>query len=182
MGVPLAEMPLWDPRQPQLGGNSPQDIRRGRVLLWRGLCSVHQLFLPEHIDRFRGLYPDIKILVHPECMMEVVDRADVVGSTGKIIQAVEAAPPGTRWAIGTEVNLVNRLKNQHPEQEVYLLSPAPSTCVTMFRIDLPHLCWTLENLAAGTPVNVIQVEPETARWALVALERMLQLAQRDSRH
>jgi quinolinate synthase len=173
LGIPLAEMPVWDPREPQLGGNSTEEIRRSRVLLWKGQCSVHQVFLPEYVDRFRELHPGIKILVHPECMMEVVDRADVVGSTGKIIQAVQQSPPGTKWAIGTEVNLVNRLKREHPEQEVYFLSPLPGMCPTMYRIDLPHLCWTLENLAAGTPVNVIRVEPETARWALVALERML---------
>jgi len=107
--------------------------------------------------------------------MQVVDQADVVGSTGKIIRAVEEAPPGTQWAIGTELHLVNRLKHQHPEQEIHFLSPVVCMCATMYRIDLPHLCWAVENLAAGTPVNVIEVEPETARWALEALQRMLQV-------
>jgi quinolinate synthase len=173
MGIPLNQMPLWDPQQKQLGGNSPDMIRDSRVILWQGFCSVHQMFLPEHVTLFRQKYPGIKIIVHPECMMEVVDLADMAGSTGKIIQAVEAAPPGTKWAIGTELHLVNRLRLQHPEQEIHLLSTAVCMCSTMYRIDLPHLCWTIENLAAGTPVNVIEVEPETARWALEALERML---------
>ncbi|HYW78424.1 MAG TPA: quinolinate synthase NadA, partial [Thermoguttaceae bacterium] len=105
--------------------------------------------------------------------MAVVDRADVIGSTGKIISAVEEAPPGTKWAIGTELHLVNRLKHQHPEQEIHFLSPVVCMCATMYRIDPAHLCWSLENLAAGTPVNVVRVDDETARWALEALQRML---------
>ena len=175
MGIPLAEMPLWDPHTEELGGNTAEAIRRSRVLLWQGHCSVHQVFLPEHVDRFREQHPGIKILVHPECTMEVVDRADVIGSTGKIIRAVEEAAPGTKWAIGTELHLVQRLKHEHPEQEIHFLSPVVCMCATMYRIDLPHLCWALENLAAGTPVNVVEVDAETARWALVALERMLQV-------
>ena len=133
------------------------------------------MFLPQHVAAFRQKYPGIKILVHPECMMQVVDQADVIGSTGKIIRAVEAAPAGHRWAIGTELHLVNRLKHQHPEQEIYFLSPVVCMCATMYRIDLAHLCWAVENLAAGTPVGVIEVEPQTARWALEALQRMLQV-------
>ena len=175
MGIPLEQMPVWDPHQDELGGNTPEAIRRSRVILWQGHCSVHQMFLPQHVAQFREKYPGIKILVHPECMMEVVDQADVVGSTGKIIRAVEEAPPGTQWAIGTELHLVNRLKHEHPEQEIHFLSPVVCMCATMYRIDLPHLCWALENLAAGTPVNVIEVEPETARWALEALQRMLEV-------
>jgi quinolinate synthase len=173
MGTPLDQMPLWDPHQEQMGGNTPEAIRRSRVILWRGHCSVHQMFLPEHVARFRAKYPGIRIMVHPECMMEVVDQADVVGSTGKIIRAVEEAPAGTRWAIGTELHLVNRLRRQHPEQEIHLLTVVVCMCATMYRIDLAHLCWALENLAAGTPVNRIEVDPETARWALEALQRML---------
>jgi quinolinate synthase len=176
MGIPLAEMPLWDPHAGELGGNTAEAIRRSRVLLWQGHCSVHQVFLPEHVEQFRRQHPGIKILVHPECMMEVVERADVVGSTGKIIRAVEEAGPGTKWAIGTELHLVERLKHEHPEQEIHFLAPMVCMCTTMYRIDLPHLCWALENLAAGTPVNVIQVDAEIARWALVALQRMLQVA------
>lgn len=173
MGIPLAEMPVWDPADDELGGNTEEALRHSRVLLWKGHCSVHQMFRPEHVEHFRQRCPGVKILVHPECMMEVVDEADVVGSTGKIIRAVEESPPGTTWAIGTELHLVHRLKQEHPEQQIHFLSPLVCMCATMFRIDLPHLCWSLENLAAGTPVNVIRVEEQTARWALVALERML---------
>jgi quinolinate synthase len=175
MGIPLTEMCVWNPRQHELGGNREEDVRSSRVILWRGHCSVHQMFLPQHVEQFREKYPGIKILVHPECMMEVVDEADEVGSTGTIIRAVREAPPGTRWAIGTELHLVQRLKHEHPEQEIHFLSPVVCMCATMYRIDLAHLCWSLENLAAGTPVNVIEVEPETARWALEALRRMLEV-------
>jgi len=175
MGIPLEEMPGWDPDYDELGGNTPQAIRRSRVLLWEGYCSVHQMFQPQHVEQFRQKHPGIKILVHPECMMEVVDQADVVGSTGTIIKAVKKSPPGTQWAIGTELHLVNRLKHEHPEQQIDFLSPVVCMCATMYRIDLPHLCWSLEKLAAGAPVNVIAVDDETARWALVALQRMLQV-------
>ncbi|HUS38738.1 MAG TPA: quinolinate synthase NadA, partial [Pirellulales bacterium] len=120
-------------------------------------------------------FPQIKILVHPECPMEVVDLADISGSTGKILRTVESAEPGTQWAIGTELHMVNRLKTQHPEQDIHFLSPIICMCATMYRIDLAHLCWTLENLRDGTSVNVIEVDEETARWALLALERMLKL-------
>jgi len=175
MGIPLSEMPVWDPHADELGGNSEEAVRKSRVLLWQGHCSVHQVFLPEHVEQFRRKYPGIKIVVHPECRMEVVDRADVVGSTGKIIKAVEAAAPGTQWAIGTELHLVNRLKHEFPEQQIHFLSPMVCMCATMYRIDLAHLCWSLENLAAGTPVNVIEVDDQTAAGALLALERMLQV-------
>ncbi|MBX3411392.1 MAG: quinolinate synthase NadA [Pirellulales bacterium] len=174
MGIPLEQMPVWNPRQ-ELGGNTEDVLRESRVLLWRGHCSVHQMFQPQHVDAFRAKYPEIKILVHPECTMEVVDRADVIGSTGKIIREVEHAAPGTRWAIGTELHLVNRLKQEHSEQHIDFLSPVVCMCATMYRIDLAHLCWSLENLAAGHPVNVIEVDPDVAKWSLVALERMLEV-------
>ena len=148
---------------------------RSKVILWQGHCSVHQMFRPEHVQQFRERIPGIRILVHPECPQEVNDLADVSGSTGKIIQTVEQSPPGTKWAIGTELHLVNRLKNEHPEQEIHFLSPVVCMCATMYRIDLAHLCWSLENLAAGTPVNRIHVDEETARWSLVALQRMLEV-------
>jgi quinolinate synthase len=173
MGIPLDEMPVWNPHADELGGNTPEALQSSRVLLWRGHCSVHQMFTAAHVDMFRAKVPGIKILVHPECPMEVVDKADMQGSTSKIIREVEAAPPGTKWAIGTELHLVNRLKNEHPEQEIHFLSPVVCMCATMYRIDLAHLCWSLENLAAGTPVNVIHVDDDVARWSLVALERML---------
>jgi quinolinate synthase len=174
MGIPLERMPVWDPYQ-ELGGNTEAALTNARVLLWKGHCSVHQMFRPEHVDQFRARFPGIRILVHPECMREVVDKADVIGSTGKIIREVQQAPPGSKWAIGTELHLVNRLKHEHPEQEIHFLSPVVCMCATMYRIDLPHLCWALENYLAGNPVNVIQVDESTSRWALVALERMLEV-------
>ena len=174
MGVALDEMPVWDPGR-ELGGNTVDDLARSRVVLWQGYCSVHQVFQPVHVQQFREKYPGIQVIVHPECRREVVEQADVVGSTGKIIRAVREAPAGTRWAIGTELHLVNRLKQEHPEQEIHFLSPVVCMCSTMYRIDLPHLCWALENLAAGTPVNEIRVDEETAGWALKSLERMLKV-------
>ena len=175
MGIAAAEMPVWDPDEDACGGNRPEDLLRSRVILWKGHCSVHQMFRAEHVHQFRAIDPEIKILVHPECPQEVNDLADVSGSTGKIIETVKAAPAGTRWAIGTELHLVNRLKQEHPEQQIHFLSPVICMCATMYRIDLAHLAWSLENLAAGTPVNVIQVDSETARWSLVALQRMLEV-------
>lgn len=175
MGIPLDEMCVWDQAAEELGGNTEEQIERSKVILWRGHCSVHQMFRTEHVRQFREKFPGIKVLVHPECTMEVVDAADISGSTGKIIREVESAPPGTKWAIGTELHLVNRLKQEHPEQEIHFLSPVVCMCATMYRIDLAHLAWAIENLEAGTPVNVIEVDPDVARWSLVALERMLQV-------
>jgi quinolinate synthase len=175
MGITLDQMPVWDPYADALGGNTEEQLEHSRVILWKGHCSVHQMFRPEHVRMFRERYPGIKILVHPECPREVFELADESGSTGKIIKTVEAAPPGTKWAIGTELHLVNRLKEEHPEQEIHFLSPVVCMCATMYRIDLAHLCWSLENLTAGTPVNVIDVDEDTARWSLVALERMLEV-------
>jgi quinolinate synthase len=175
MGIPLDQMPLWDPYADELGGNTQDQLQRSRVILWKGHCSVHQMFRPEHVAAFRQNHPGIKILVHPECPREVFELADESGSTGKIIKTVDAAPPGAKWAIGTELHLVNRLKQAHPEQEIHFLSPVVCMCATMYRIDLAHLAWSLENLAAGSPVNVIDVDDETARWSLVALERMLEV-------
>lgn len=173
MGLSNDVMPVWDPYADDLGGNTEEQIERSKVILWKGHCSVHQMFTKEHVETFRNNIPEIKILVHPECMREVNDIADYSGSTGYIIRQVEAAPAGTKWAIGTELHLVNRLKHEHPDQEINFLSPVVCMCATMYRIDLAHLCWTLENLQAGTPVNVIDVDEETAHWSLVSLERML---------
>jgi quinolinate synthase len=168
-------MPVWNPHDQDLGGTTEAALRASKVILWQGHCSVHQVFRAEHVYQFREKYPGIKILVHPECPQEVNDLADISGSTGTIVRSVEEAPPGTQWAIGTELHLVNRLKQEHPEQEIHFLSPVVCMCATMYRIDLPHLCWSLENLSAGTPVNVIEVGEETGKWSLVALERMLQV-------
>jgi quinolinate synthase len=175
MGNTNDQMPVWDPYADSNGGNSADAIRNSKVVLWKGHCSVHQMFRKEHVDAFRQRIPGIKILVHPECPQEVNDIADLSGSTGYIIRTVKSAPAGTKWAIGTELHLVNRLKKEHPEQEIHFLSPVMCMCATMYRIDLAHLCWSLENLVAGVPVNVIEVDPDTSRWSLVALERMLGL-------
>ncbi|HQR41839.1 MAG TPA: quinolinate synthase NadA [Gemmatales bacterium] len=174
MGVPLEQMIVWDPSK-RMGGNTIDAVRQAKVLLWKGHCSVHQMFKPQHVDLFRKTHPGIKVLVHPECMMEVVDKADLVGSTEYILKTVAAAPPGSQWAIGTELHLVNRLKQEHPEQQIHFLSTMVCMCATMYRIDLPHLCWVLENLVAGKVVNEIVVPPTVAHDAKLALDRMLQV-------
>ena len=176
MGIGLDQMCVWNPHEPELGGNSTAALEASRVILWQGHCSVHAMFRPEHVDGLRKNIPGVKILVHPECSMEVVDKADLVGSTSYILRQVEQAPPGTKWAIGTELHLVKRLEAAHPEQEIHFLSPVVCMCATMYRIDLAHLCWSLEHLEAGDAVNVIRVDDETAKWAVVALERMLAVA------
>ena len=175
MGVPLEQMCVWNPHQPRLGGNDAATLEQSRVILWQGHCSVHAMFRPEHVDALRANLPGVKVLVHPECAMEVVEKADLAGSTSFIIKQVEAAAPGTVWAIGTELHLVRRLEQEHPEQTIRFLSPTVCMCATMYRIDLAHLCWSLEHLEAGSPVNVITVDDETARWSVVALERMLEV-------
>lgn len=176
MGIPLDAMPLWNPSEPSLGGNTEAAIRDARVLLWRGWCNVHQRFLAEDVARVRRERPGVKVIVHPECMMEVVDQSDAAGSTSMIIEEVRKAAPGTRWAIGTEERLVRRLQEQFPEQEIDLLGSQGALCRTMSLIDLPHVCWTLENLAAGTPVGVVTVDEATAEASLLALERMLKVS------
>jgi quinolinate synthase len=172
MGYPLDKMVVWDPRE-DLGGNSERDLRNADFVLWKGHCSVHQLFRPEHVDQVRAKYPGIKVMVHPECRFEVVEKADYAGSTAYIVKQVESAPPGSQWAIGTEVHLINRLAHEHPDQRIIVLSDCQCLCTTMYRIDLPHLCWALENLLEGKVVNEIKVDDHTRKWALVALERML---------
>jgi quinolinate synthase len=174
MGVPLDQMPVWDPRLP-LGGSTPSAIEQSRVILWRGHCSVHQMFRPAHVEQFRQRHPGIQVLVHPECTMQVVDAADLVGSTEFILKTIEQAPAGSKWAVGTELHLVNRLAKEHPDKEVYFLSPMVCMCATMYRIDIPHLAWSLANLDRGTPVNVVRVPDETTRWARLALDRMLEV-------
>ena len=175
MGITNAQMPVWDPYAEEMGGNSEQQIIDSRVVLWKGHCSVHQMFRPEHVQQFRNRIPDIKILVHPECPQEVNDLADLSGSTSMILKTVQQSPPGSKWAIGTELHLVNRLKKQHPEQEIHFLSPVVCMCATMYRIDLAHLCWSIENLLEGEVVNHIEVDPETAKYSLIALKRMLEV-------
>ncbi len=176
MGITNQQMPVWDPFADDLGGLDEGAIRDSKVILWNGNCSVHQVFQPEHVHQFRKQIPGIQVVVHPECCQQVNDLADESGSTGKIIETIQHAPAGSKWAIGTEWHLVNRLKQQHPDLEIHFLAPIVCMCSTMYRIDLPHLCWSLENLAAGTPVNVIHVDAETAKWSLIALQRMLDVS------
>jgi quinolinate synthase len=172
MGYAADRMVVWDPTR-DFGGNEPADVERADFVLWKGHCSVHQLFRPEHVDQARAKFPGIKVIVHPECQREVVEKSDLAGSTAYIVQQINAAPPGTQWAIGTEVHLVNRLAQQHPDQKIIVLSDCQCLCTTMYRIDLPHLCWALENLVEGKVVNQIKVDAETRKWAVVALDRML---------
>jgi quinolinate synthase len=173
MGVPLEEMVLWNPSLP-LGGNAVEALKRARVFLWRGFCNVHQRFKPEHVTAWRKRDPGICVIVHPECEMAVVDLADEAGSTAYIIKRVEESPPGTRWAIGTEANLVNRLKHAYPEQFVDHLSSEPSYCRTMNLITPEKLARVLEGLVKGEIINQVSVPEDVARDARVALERMLE--------
>jgi quinolinate synthase len=172
-GIALDKMVVWDPRQ-DLGGNTAEELIAAKVILWKGFCSVHGRFLPRHVDERRAEYPGIKILVHPECRYEVVNKSDLNGSTEFILRTLEEAPAGSKWAVGTEVNLVNRLAHKHQDKFVTLLSPDLCMCATMFRIAPENLLWSLENLIAGNVVNQILVDEETAHWAKVALGRMLE--------
>ncbi len=174
MGIPLHEMIVWDPFQ-ELGGNSREALQEAKVFLWKGYCSVHQRFLPEHIVRVRKEYPGIRVIVHPECRFEVAQAADEIGSTEGIIRKIVASPAGTRWAVGTELHLVNRLSKELKDHSVMSLDSSMCVCTTMFRITPAHLLWALENLAAGKVVNQISVDERTRHFAKIALERMLSL-------
>ncbi|MGI8522217.1 MAG: quinolinate synthase NadA [Nocardioides sp.] len=174
MGLTLDDCVVWDPHQPG-GGLTTQQLADARMILWKGHCSVHGRFSPAVVDELRATVPDVKILVHPECQHEVVLKADLVGSTEFIIKTVEAAPAGSVWAIGTELNLVKRLAAAHPEQRIVFLDKNVCYCSTMNRIDLPHLVWALESLVEGVVVNRIEVDPRTEADAQVALQRMLDL-------
>ncbi len=165
---------MWDPYRPN-GGLTDEEIRAAKIILWKGHCSVHGRFSAAVVDELRETIPGVNILVHPECSHDVVTRADLVGSTEFIIKTIEAAPAGSSWAIGTELNLVQRLANAHPDKNIVFLDKTVCYCSTMNRIDLPHLVWALENLVAGNVVNVIEVDPDTEKWAKVALQRMLDL-------
>ncbi len=171
-GIPLEQMVVWDPRL-ELGGNTPEQLRQARIILWKGFCSVHGRFQVRHVDDRRAEHPGIKVLVHPECRYEVVDKSDFNGSTEFIIKTIAEAPAGSKWAVGTELNLVNRLAKRHADKFVTLLAPDLCMCATMFRIAPENLCWSLENLVDGHVVNQIKVDEETARWAKLALDRML---------
>jgi quinolinate synthase len=174
MGIPLDEMPVWDPDL-ACGGLTPEQIRKARLLLWKGHCLVHQMFQPAHIEKFRAEHPDGLVISHPECCFEVCRRSDYVGSTEHIVKIVQEAPPNTRWLVGTELNLVNRLAEDVRKEgkTVQFMSPIVCMCSTMQRIDPPHLAWTLENLAEGRVVNRIAVPEHEAVPARLTLERML---------
>ena len=174
LGYRLDEMVVWDPYE-ELGGNSEQQLRDSRFVLWKGHCSVHQRFLPQHVGQVRSRYPGISVIVHPECRWDVVQLADDVGSTEHIIKRVTNAAAGTQWAVGTEIHLVNRLKNENPDRFVVPLDDCGCLCSTMFRIDAPHLLWALENLAEGRVVNQIVVPKDVASDARIALQRMLDI-------
>lgn len=172
MGIPLERMPLWRPRK-ALGGNSAVELMDARVILWNGFCSVHKRFSVAQIDKARADFPGVRVIVHPECPMEVVDAADAAGSTDFIQKAVAAAPAGSTFAIGTEINMVNRLAAQYPQHTIFCLDPVICPCSTMYRIHPGYLAWVLEELVAGRIVNRISVAGPVASHAKVALDRML---------
>ncbi|WP_299166654.1 quinolinate synthase NadA [uncultured Arthrobacter sp.] len=172
MGVSLDEMPMWNLRK-VLGGNTEQELLDSRVILWHGFCSVHKRFTVNQIEKARAEFPGVRVIVHPECPMPVVDAADEAGSTDYIRKAIAAAEPGTTFAVGTEINMVNRLAAEYPEHTIFCLDPVICPCSTMYRIHPGYLAWVLEGLVAGDVRNRITVEPEVAAHARVALERML---------
>jgi quinolinate synthase len=174
MGFTDADMRVWNPRE-ELGGLEERDVKDATFLLWKGHCSVHQRFRPEHVDAFRAEHPEGIVVVHPECAHDVVVMADRVGSTERILDWVEQARPGAVLGIGTEIHMVQRMANEHPDKTIVSLDPLICPCSTMFRIDAPHLAWVLESLVRGDVVNRIVVDADTAEWARVALQRMLDI-------
>jgi quinolinate synthase len=176
MGISTSEMVVWDPYQIN-GGVSPDRLRAAKVILWKGHCSVHQRFLPEHVDRIRREHPEMQVIVHPECRWEVCQKADAIGSTERIIEVIEKAPEGSSLAVGTEIHLVNRLAKRFAPlgKQVVTLDDSGCLCTTMYRISPQHLAWALENLVDGRVVNRIKVEDDVKQWARVALDRMLEI-------
>lgn len=174
LGWPLDSMAVFDPKQPE-GGLSIEQTRDAQVYLWKGHCSVHQLFNTKHVGAIRALPEPYKVIVHPECCWEVCQQADLVGSTEYIIRAIRESQAGSCWAIGTEAHLVHRLATQHPNKRIRSLAGIQCMCTTMYRIDLKHLYWALENLTEGRVVNPIHVDEETRHWSRIALNRMLAL-------
>jgi len=172
LGIPTAEIVLWDPLQPA-GGLTPAALRAARVLLWKGYCCVHQAFKLSHVRHYREQDPPYQILVHPECSADVVQAADLAGSTGFIVETIRRSAPGSRWAVGTEIHLVDRLAAEYPDRTIVPLTRVGSECATMRLIDPRHLLWALDSILAGQPVNVIRVPEEIARDARLALQRML---------
>jgi quinolinate synthase len=177
MGIPLDEMVVWDYDMPR-GGLTVEQIKKAKIILWKGFCSVHQMFQPEQIDNFKAKYPETIVISHPESPFEVCQKSDYIGSTEYIINTIANAEPNTRWLVATELNLVNRLHEQfkHEGKNVHFMSPNVCMCSTMFRIDPPHLAWVLENLVAGHVVNQIKVPGDVAVQAKLALHRMLEVS------
>src|SRR5229473_1639897 len=175
MGIPLEQCVVWDPFM-IMGGVTPERLRQARIILWKGHCSVHQRFLPEHVDKVRARYPDIKVIVHPECRWEVCQKADGIGSTEGLLKMIASAPAGSKFAVGTEIHLVNRMGKEFAREGkmVMTLDESGCLCTTMFRISPQHLCWALENLTDGNVVNRIQVPDDVKHWSRVALDRMLE--------
>jgi quinolinate synthase len=176
-GIPLDKMVLWNPYE-ELGGNTEEDLHHAKVILWRGHCSVHGRFKDWHVEKVRQDVPGIKVIVHPECPIEVVEKSDLNGSTSYIIKTIEAAESGTKWAVGTEINLVNRLAKRFPDKHIRLLAPDLCMCATMYRISPQSLVWAMENLVNGNVVNEIVVDDETKYFANVALQRMIDLTEK----
>jgi quinolinate synthase len=176
MGIPLDEMVIWDPYMLN-GGLTAERLKKAKIILWKGHCSVHQRFLPVHVDNVRARYPDIQVIVHPECRWEVCQKADGIGSTERLIKLIDAAPAGSTFAVGTEIHLVNRMAKKYAAQgkKVITLDDSGCLCTTMFRISPQHLAWALENLVDGHVVNQIKVKDDVKHWARVALDRMLEI-------
>jgi quinolinate synthase len=174
MGLALDDCVVWDPHRDN-GGLTVEQLRAAKMILWKGHCSVHGRFSEETIPELRASIPGVQVIVHPECKHEVVLAADLVGSTEFIISTIEAAPAGSAWAVGTELNLVKRLAADHPDKRIVFLDKTVCYCSTMNRIDLPHLVWAMESLVQGVVVNQIEVDADTEKWAKVALDRMLAL-------
>ena len=176
MGIPMNEMVVWDPYQIN-GGITPERLKAAKVILWKGHCSVHQRFLPEHVDKIRATYPGMQVICHPECRWEVCQKADALGSTERIIEMIEKSPAGSSFAVGTEIHLVNRLGKRFAPlgKRVITLDDSGCLCTTMYRISPAHLAWALENLVEGRVVNRIKVKDDVKHWAKIALDRMLEI-------
>ena len=174
-GIPEAQMFVWNPKDPMASNTADEEIEQAKIILWKGYCTTHMRFNVQQIEKARAEYPGIKVLVHPECRHEVVEAADLYGSTEYIIDQIEKAPAGSQWAVATEINLVHRLAQEHPDQFIFCLDPVICPCSTMYRIHPAYMAWVLEALVNGEVINQVKVDEETAHWAKVALQRMLAL-------
>ncbi len=174
-GIPEDQMAVWNPKDPLASDDAEEEIERAKIILWKGYCSTHMRFSLQQIEKARADYPGIKVIVHPECRREVVEAADLYGSTEYIIEQIEHAPAGTQWAVGTEINLVHRIAQEHPDQFIFCLDPIVCPCSTMYRIHPAYVAWVLEALFDNQVINQVSVDGETAHWARVALQRMLAL-------